>query len=138
MKKTVRLKYAAAFCLLLCVEVLIALFVRDGFVRPFLGDVLVVLLLYCLVRTIWRRVPRLLPLWLFLFAAMVEVSQALHLVQRLGLENYPLLRTVLGSTFDPLDLVCYGAGAVLLFVWQAVETRRSSQSPSGESRPSRE
>ena len=34
-----RLKYLIAFLLMFAVEVLIAAFVHDGFVRPYLGDV---------------------------------------------------------------------------------------------------
>lgn len=36
-----RIMYAAAFLILLAAEVLIALFVRDRFIRPYGGDILV-------------------------------------------------------------------------------------------------
>ncbi|MCW5910752.1 MAG: DUF2809 domain-containing protein [Cyclobacteriaceae bacterium] len=32
-------------------EVLIALFVHDSFIRPYVGDVLVVILIYCFVKS---------------------------------------------------------------------------------------
>lgn len=48
-----RIKYGAAFLLLLCVEVLIALYVHDDFIRPYIGDVLVVGVVYCFLR-IWN------------------------------------------------------------------------------------
>lgn len=115
--------YLLSFLLLLTVEVFIALKVHDAFVRPYLGDVLVVLVLYCLLRGFWRDPPRLLPLWIFLFAAFVEGCQYFKLVKLLGLEHAPILRTILGSTFDWSDILCYAAGAAVLFLWQAVETR---------------
>ena len=117
-------RYLAAFLVLLSTEVLIAVFVHDRFVRPYLGDVLVVLVLYCLVRTFWTRPHSLLPLWVFLFAALVEAAQYFHLVERLRLEENRILRIALGSTFDVADLVCYAAGAALLFGWQWVERRQ--------------
>ncbi len=40
MEKQKRLAYLLAFVLLLVVEVCIALFVHDAFVRPYVGDVL--------------------------------------------------------------------------------------------------
>lgn len=44
MKK--RLWYLTAFVILLMVEICIALFVHDRFIRPYVGDVLVTVLLY--------------------------------------------------------------------------------------------
>ena len=66
-----RLRYLSAFAALLLIEVLIALFVHDAFVRPFIGDVLVVAVLYCLVRIIKPDGWRFLPVVLFLFATGV-------------------------------------------------------------------
>ncbi|HIB66328.1 MAG TPA: DUF2809 domain-containing protein, partial [Phycisphaerales bacterium] len=39
--------YLVLTLLLLAVEVYIGLYVRDSFIRPFVGDMLVVVLLYC-------------------------------------------------------------------------------------------
>ena len=39
-----RLLFAAVFVLLLAAEILIGLFVRDRFIRPYFGDTLVVIL----------------------------------------------------------------------------------------------
>ena len=108
-----RIFFGLSALLLLGTEVLIALFVHDGFVRPYLGDILVVILLYCLVRCITpTRIP-LLPLWLFLFAAAVETGQALQLVDWLGWREYPLLRTIVGTAFSWWDMLCYAVGCLL-------------------------
>ena len=48
MKK--RLFYLVATLVLLAIEVLIALFVHDSFVRPYVGDMLVVVVIYAFVR----------------------------------------------------------------------------------------
>ena len=48
MKK--RIFYIISFLVIFCIEVLIALYVRDNFVRPYIGDVLVVVLVYSFVR----------------------------------------------------------------------------------------
>ena len=45
-----RLGYAALCAVLLGVEIVIALYVRDAFVRPYVGDVLVVILIACFIR----------------------------------------------------------------------------------------
>ena len=111
MKK--RLAYGLAFLGILAVEILIALFVRDAFLRPYGGDILVTVLLCCFLRIFFPEKPRLLPLWVFLFAAGVEVGQYFDFVTLLGLGDSAFFRTLLGSTFSWADLLCYGAGCGL-------------------------
>ena len=72
MKK--RLWYAGVFVLLLGVECLIALYVRDRFIRPYVGDMLVTVLLYFFVRMIFPRGVRHLSLWIFLFADLKDIA----------------------------------------------------------------
>lgn len=113
-----RSKYCAVFFLLLLVEVLIALFIHDEFIRPYVGDVLVVIVIYCFIR-IW--VPercKLLPLYIFLFAATVEGLQYLNLTERLGLEPGTFLAVVVGSVADWKDVLCYAVGCILLGIYE--------------------
>ena len=107
---TKRKHYLLAFFLLLLVEVCIALFVHDHFVRPYVGDVLVTVLLCCLCRAVFPRLAPALPV--FLFASAVESLQALHLTEMLGLED-TALGIILGATFDWKDILCYGLGCLL-------------------------
>ena len=113
----INFRYAILFLLLLGVEILIALFVHDSFVRPYIGDVLVVVVIYCFLRIFMRAYP-LLPLWIFLFAAVVEISQYFNLAALLGVQGNRVLATILGATFDWLDLLCYAIGCGLLYVVQ--------------------
>lgn len=115
--------YALLFGLLLLIEVLIAVFVHDRFVRPYVGDVLVVILLYCLTRAVSRRAPVWLPAALFLFAAAVEAAQYFQLGARLHLNTVPVVRVILGSVFDWMDILCYAVGAGLCALWQTAEPR---------------
>lgn len=105
-----RFVYLLAFLVLLLTEILIGAFVRDAFIRPYLGDVLVTVLLCCLVR-IFLPEGLLLPAWVFLAAAAIECVQLLGLPARLRLEN-TVLEIALGSTFDWKDVVCYAAGCI--------------------------
>ena len=114
-----RLRYAIAFLLILVLEILIALFVRDSFIRPYGGDVLVTVLLCCFCRIFFPRGIRLLPLYVFLFAAAVEIGQYFGIVHLLGLSGNPFFRTLIGTTFSAADLVCYGVGCHLFFAAEA-------------------
>ena len=113
-----RWKYLMLALALLTLEGIIALYVHDRLIRPYLGDVLAVWAVYCLVRTVWPEGIRLLPLYVFLFAAVVEGSQYFHLAAVLGADRMPFLGVLLGGTFDWADLVCYGVGCLLLWMWQ--------------------
>lgn len=116
----IRFCYAIATILLLIVEVFIALYVHDDFIRPYIGDVLVVIVIYTFIRIWFPKGIRLLPLYVFLFATGVEVLQYFKLVERLGLENNTFMRIVLGSVFDVKDIICYGVGCILLGIWEVV------------------
>ena len=124
MKK--RLGYAIAFVLLLTVEILIALFVRDDFIRPYGGDILVTVLICAAVRILFPTGIRLLPLWVFLFAAGVEIGQYFDFVTLLGLGDIAFFRILLGSTFSFADLLCYAAGCVLFLLGEKLLRRSHS------------
>lgn len=109
-----RVWYAAAAFLLLLTEIGIALYVRDAFWRPFGGDILVTVLLCCLVRAVilWRM--PYLPLWVFLFAAVVECAQGLGITALIP-EGWTVIRIAVGGSFSEWDLVCYACGCLLFW-----------------------
>lgn len=115
------------FMIFLVIEVLIALYVHDDFVRPYLGDVLVVVVLYFFARIWISEKYRWLAGAIFVFAAAVEVLQYFRLVEILGVENNVFLRTILGSTFDIKDIVCYGVGCLLLGLYDWIVYKREKQ-----------
>ena len=121
MKK--RLGYILAFTILLITEILIALFVRDDFIRPYGGDILVTVLICAAVRIVFPTGVRLLPVWVFLFAAAVEIGQYFDFVTLLGLGNIAFFRILLGSTFSPADLICYAVGCVLFLLGEKLITK---------------
>lgn len=118
MKK--RKMYIIATILLLIVEVLIALYVNDAFVRPYVGDVLVVVVIYTFVRCLIPEKIRLLPLYIFLFAAGVEMLQYFQIVKWLGLENNRFFATLIGTVFDLKDVICYAVGCIVLGIYEFI------------------
>lgn len=116
-----RKKYAVIFLILFLVEAAIALWVRDSFIRPYLGDVLVTVLIYCFLRIFIRKPGWWLVTGVFIFAAAVEIGQYFNLVKVLHLEGSRFFRIVLGSTFDLKDIACYFVGCAAAAIGQYVE-----------------
>lgn len=119
--------YLIATILIFLIEVCIALFVRDRFIRPYVGDMLVVILIYAFLRVILPEKPRLLPLYVFLFAALVEGLQAINVVELLGLQNSRFFSVLIGTTFDWKDVACYAVGCVLLGLWECWLWKKGKQ-----------
>lgn len=102
--------------LLFVIEVLIALYVHDNFVRPYVGDYLVVMLIYCALRTFINASPIKITVAVLLFAYLIELLQYFHLVDRLGLADNPLARTVIGYGFEWWDLLAYTLGVITILL----------------------
>ena len=114
--------------LLLVAEVVIALFAHDNFIRPYLGDLLVVMLLHFGARTITSTAPQRVALAVLLFACFIELTQAFHLIDQLGLSGNIIAQLILGHQFQWLDLVMYATGCAFALV---VDQRIVVHSPTG-------
>lgn len=112
-----------SFWVIFYIELLIALYVRDNFVRPYIGDVLVVVLVYSFVRMFLPTGTPRMPFYIFLFACFVEVMQYFQLVETLGITNR-VARVVLGSTFDWADIVCYAVGYAFIILFERLFQRK--------------
>ena len=116
MKNKQRITYIIIFILLLAAEILIGAFVNDAIVRPYMGDMLVVMLICAFLRIFFTEKPKLLPLYTTLFAVGIEFLQYFDFVSLLGLENNRIISISLGRTFDVKDIICYIAGGAMFFV----------------------
>lgn len=108
-----RTVYLVAAIIIFAIEVLIALFVRDAFIRPYVGDVLAVALVYGVIRAASPLSRMQAAAASLAIAVAIEIVQALNLLDALGLRDNAFARTVLGGSFDWLDLAAYAAGAVI-------------------------
>lgn len=111
-----RLKYGLLALLLFGIEVLIALYLHDRIVRPYIGDLLVVILIYCFVKALLNAPVFATALGVLLFAYAVETLQYFHVVDLLGLGHSKLARVVIGSSFEWMDIVAYTLGIGLVLI----------------------
>jgi len=101
---------------LFIVLVFIAAYVRDVVVRPYVGDLLVVICLYFLVRGATGAGKYWTAGAVFLLAAIIEYAQTLQLLSWLQLSDVPIVKIVLGSTPDPLDMLLYLTGILIVLL----------------------
>jgi len=125
MKKKLRLTYIILFFVLFLTEVLIALFVHDAFVRPYIGDVLVVMLVCAFLRIFIPDKIRFLPVFATLFAVFIEALQYFDFVNLIGLADNEIISTVIGRTFDIKDIMCYTVGGLIFFIAELIFRRKN-------------
>lgn len=111
-----RAVYGICALLLFIVEVMIALFVRDTFIRGYVGDMLAVVFVHAVLRA-GTRLSVAMALMVTLGVALaIELAQAAGLLGVVGLAENTVARTVLGGVFDVLDIAAYLAGAAVVVI----------------------
>lgn len=113
LKFTLNLRAFCIFLFIFVIEVIIALFVKDKIIRPYGGDVLVVIMIYYFVKTFIKTKPIYLAIGVLLFAYGIEIGQYYNLVEVLNLQDNKVMRIVIGSSFSWGDMVCYTIGALI-------------------------
>jgi len=106
--------YFALFILVFTIECLIALYVHDNFIRPYLGDVLVVILIYCFVKSFVNLPVLTAAVAVLVFAFIIEFLQFLNTVEKLHLEKNKIASTVIGTSFSWMDILMYVVGIAIV------------------------
>lgn len=104
--------YIRGFIILLIIEILIAKFVVDDFIRPYLGDFLVVILLYCFLMAISRISVFKGLIVVLIFSFAVEFFQMINIVKVLQYHPPEIVMIILGSSFSIWDLLAYSLGII--------------------------
>ena len=126
------LKYLFLTVFLLSTEIVIALFVKDTLIRPFIGDVLVVGLIYSFLRIFLQIDYRKLAIGVLIFACLIEILQYFDYVKMLGLENNRILSVVMGRTFERLDFAAYFVGFLVIMLAEKMQKPARSKGEKGE------
>ena len=115
--------------LLLLVEIGIALLAHDRWLRPYGGDLLVVILLYYVVCSFRQAAPGRVGGAVLGFALLIEGLQYVHFIRWLGLEHSLLANLILGSGFAWGDVLAYGAGTGLVLWVERSKRARQVKAP---------
>ena len=123
MKK--RLPYIIGFAVLLIIEILIALFIHGGFIRFYIGDVIVVWVVYCFVQIFIceKANAYITALGVMIFAFIVEFLQYINIVDIIGLGDIQFFRTLIGTSFSVVDLMCYACGTAVMCIFIFIKNK---------------
>ncbi|PKF75228.1 DUF2809 domain-containing protein [Chryseobacterium sp. PMSZPI] len=112
------LKYFLLTLFIFLVEVLIATIWKDiFFIRAYLGDVIVVILIYTFVKSFIKvRNDQKLILGVLIFSFAVEFAQYFNIAEKLGFRQGSLMYVVIGNSFSWIDILCYTIGCLLLYI----------------------
>lgn len=101
---------------LFIIEILIATVLKEHvFIRAYLGDLLVVILLFCIAKAIYDFDSWRLTVGVFIFAVLIEIAQFFHIAEVLGLPEKSLSRIIVGTSFSIHDLLMYAAGSLAAY-----------------------
>lgn len=116
-------KYFLGAVLIFGAEVLIALYAHDTIVRPYIGDLLVVVLLYCMVKSVADTPVVATAVSVLVFSYIVEILQYFNIITILGLQHSGIARVIIGTSFEWIDLVAYTAGILLVLLTEKIMAR---------------
>jgi hypothetical protein len=126
MQLAFNLRYLVSTIFLFLTELVIALFIKDTLIRPFVGDVLVVILIYCFFRIFLQIDYWKLAIGVLIFAFTIEVLQYFDYVKLLGLENNRILSVAMGRSFAWEDFAAYFVGfLIILAVEKTTKTTKA-------------
>ncbi len=110
MKRNKRIYYWFGFIILLTIEIFIASYIKDDFIRPYLGDFLVVILIYCFLMAISQLSVLKGIITVLVFSFAVEFFQLINIVKVLQYQPPKIVMVILGSSFSVWDLLAYSLG----------------------------
>ena len=115
--------YLSLTLLFLLTEILIAVYLKTGFIRNTFGDFLSVILLYCFFKSFLKIDCFKLGAGVLTFAFLIEFAQYFNLLKWLNLEHHKLLNIILGSTFHIDDLVAYTFGIITVLIIEYLKSK---------------
>ena len=78
-----KFKYFIVFVIIFIIEVFIALYLHDSFIRPYFGDFLVVIMIYSFVMSFINFSKYKVALFVLLFAYCIEFAQCFNYVSNI-------------------------------------------------------
>lgn len=111
--------------ILFIAEFFIGTYMDDAVIRPYGGDFVVVIFLYCLIKSFFKTPIKGTAVAVLLWAYVTETLQYFHFVDVLGWHDSKLANIILGSFFAWGDIVAYTLGIALVFILEQWRINRA-------------
>jgi len=108
---------------LFLIELAIAFIIKTGFIRHTLGDYLVVILLYAIIRGCTNIKVCISALVVLLIAYSIELLQLTPILTYFNLQDSFTAKLIFGSTFHFSDLLAYTLGIITVLLIEASITK---------------
>ncbi|MFK8281529.1 ribosomal maturation YjgA family protein [Capnocytophaga cynodegmi] len=114
-------KYFLQAVSLFLIEVLIAtIFRKIHFLRAYVGDILVVMLIYTFILSFLKvKNKDKLLVGIFLFAVAIEILQFFKITELLSFSKGSIGYILMGNYFSWEDIICYAVGCILLKIFNS-------------------
>jgi hypothetical protein len=108
--------YFGLTVILFIAEFFIGTYLHDAIIRPYGGDFLIVIFLYCLIKSFVQTPVNSTAFWVLIWAYVTETLQYFHFVDVLGWHDSKLANVILGNFFAWGDIIAYTLGIALVLV----------------------
>jgi len=115
MKKILIHLSLAVLCFGIC-TIIVLFFSKNALIRGFLGDIIVVMLIYFLLRSVGIFRPTTTAIIVLIIAFLTELLQYVNILGIIGLNNNKIAQLIFGSVFDPMDLLAYTIGVIAVYI----------------------
>jgi hypothetical protein len=112
------------FIVLFFIEVSIALYIKQGFIRAIFGDFLVVIMLYFFIKSFVRIKSIYIAITVLFIAYFVEFLQFIDILSIVNYKENAVINLILGTTFSIQDIIAYTLGvATVIFLENRLKIR---------------
>jgi hypothetical protein len=118
--------YFIAAIVLFVIEIGIACYLHDTFFRPHFGDFLVVILIYCSIKSVLNFSAIKVASFSLLICYSIEIVQYLQLTRAIGLQKSRATSILFGNVFSWSDMLAYTCGFLLIVGFEKICLRQKS------------
>lgn len=120
---TFNLRYFTITIVLFLIEMVIAFYVTQEFIRYTFGDFLAVILIYYFIKSLVKAKPIYIAISVIIISFGIEFLQLIDILEILNIKKNLFTKLVLGTTFSISDLIAYTLGVLAVFF---IDTKKFS------------
>jgi hypothetical protein len=102
-------------CIIFCI-IIVLLFSEMPFIRGLVGDIIIVVFIYYFIMALKDFRSIYVVIFTLVLAFITEVLQYFHFASFLGFQHNKIAQLVIGSIFDPMDMIAYTIGCIFAFI----------------------